>query len=190
MKYFRVVTLLCFVYLCQVTLYAEQIEQTQAIGNKDKKLQVLEKTMIKTTDGEEIHVVRTAKGLLFKEYQGKIVLLEAFGHSCPPCQASIPGYNTLQKKYNNDIVVIAVEAWGLDRDGLKRFITQHGIQYKTVAKADSGKIMVFIKQLTGWTPNIGVPYLILFSKSGEIVKDLIPQKLPESYVERLIQELL
>jgi len=73
---------------------------------------------------------------------------------------------------------------------LLKHAKQYKIQYKTVAKADSGKIITFMKQLTGWTPNIGVPYLMLFDRSGKIVKDVIPQKLPESYVEHLIQGLL
>jgi len=76
----------------------------------DRKIQIFDQTTMKSIDGDEIHVARTNKGLLFKEFQGKVVLLEAFGNSCPPCRASIPGYNTLQKKYKNDIVVIAVEA--------------------------------------------------------------------------------
>ena len=120
----------------------------------------------------------------------KIVLLEVFGHSCPPCKASIPGYNRLQKKYQKDVLVIAIEGWGSDNAGLKRYAHTHNIHYKAVSTADSGKIIPFIGKLTGWNLNMGVPYLMLFSRGGVLAKDVPPQGLPEEHVNGMIQQLL
>ncbi len=129
-------------------------------------------------------------GLVFKGYEDKIVLLEAFGHSCPPCKASIPGYNRLQKKYQKDIVIFAIEVWGSDNSGLKLYAQQHGIQYKAVSKASSGKIIRFMQNMTGWVTGLGVPYLMLFNKGGVLTKDVPPQSLPEAHVNNLIKGLL
>ena len=152
--------------------------------------QVLDQTTIKTIDGEMIHVERTKNGLIFKGYEDKIVLLEVFGHSCPPCKASIPGYNRLQKKYQKEVVVIAIEVWGSDNAGLTQYVNAHSIQYKAVAKDHSGKIVSFIGNLTGWNLNFGVPYLLLFSRGGALAKDVPPQGLPEAHVDNLIKGLL
>jgi len=177
MKYIRVI--FGFMFFLQVSVCAEVIQE-----------KVLEQTQIKTVDGEIIHISRTKKGLIFKGYEDKIVLLELFGHSCPPCKASIPGYNRLQKKYKNDIVIIAIEAWGSDNPGLKKYAKKHGIQYKAVPSADAGKMVSFVGKMTGWNPGLGVPYLLLFTRGGALIKDVTPQMLPEAHVDSLIRELM
>ncbi len=151
---------------------------------------VLDQTTIQTTEGEIIHIDRTKNGFIFRGYEEQIILLETFGHSCRPCKVLIPLYNRLQKKYQKNVVVIAIEVWGSDSKGLKQYADKHGIHYKAVAKVNSGKIISFIKQLTGWNPGVGVPYLMLFSPGGTIVKDIPAQTIYQSYVESLIQELL
>jgi len=178
MKHYKLITILAFLSLFQLSLYAETLHE------------VLEKTTIQTVGGEKIQIERMRDGLVFKGYEDKIVLLEAFGHSCPPCKASIPGYNRLQKKYQKDIVVIAIEVWGSDNSGLKQYAEQNSIQYKAVSKASSGKMIRFMQNLTGWVPGLGVPYLMLFQKGGVLAKDVPPHGLDEAYVEGLIQKLL
>ena len=151
--------------------------------------QVLDQTTIKTVDGEVIHVDRTKNGLIFKGYEDKIVLLEAFGHCCPPCKAAIPGYNRLHKKYQKDVVIIAIEVWGSDNAGIKQYADTFGMHYKAVSKVDSGNIVSFMGKLTGWHPGVGVPYILLFDRGGILVKDVPPQLFPEEYVESLIRSL-
>jgi thiol-disulfide isomerase/thioredoxin len=151
---------------------------------------VLDQTAVTTISGERIPVVLTSEGLQFKGYENKIVLLEAFGHSCPPCRASIPGYNRLQQKYDKEIVIIAVEAWHQDPAALKKLVKQLRITYRVVSTKDSGKILAFMQRMTGWNTNIGVPYLMIFAKGGKLVKDVAPQRLPESYVEEEIKKII
>jgi len=148
-----------------------------------------EQTTIKTVDGSSIKVTLLPKGLHFKGYEKKIVLLEFFGHSCPPCRAAIPGYNRLQKKYADDVTVIAIESWGLQKEKLQRFVEQMGIDYKVAATTDAGKMFKFVGKLTGWAPKYGVPFLILFAPGGKLVKYLPPGKFDESYVEKSISQI-
>ena len=202
MRYNKLTVILGLISLLQLSGHAKQVTDIQTVtSNKvtksstlqqhiSSKPMVLDQTTIKTIDGEVIHVDRTKDSLIFKGYEDKIVLLEAFGHSCPPCKAAIPGYNRLQKKYYKDVVVIAIEVWGSDNTGLRQYANTLGIHYKAVAKVNSGKMVSFIGKLTGWNPGMGVPYLILLSRGGTIAKDVPPQRLPESHVESLIQELL
>jgi len=187
MRYHKLTLILAFASLLYLPGHAKQVTKIQAETAQQK---VLDQTTIKTVDGEVIHVDRTKNGLIFKGYEDKIVLLEVFGHSCPPCKASIPGYNRLQKKHQKDVVIIAIEVWGSDNAGLKKYANKFGIHYKAVAKVNSGKMVSFIGKLTGWNPGVGVPYLLLFSPGGVLAKDVPPQTLPESHVESLIQGLL
>jgi len=185
MRYNKLTAILVFMGLLYLPGYA-----TQAVKPSTVQQQVLDQTTIKTIDGEVIHVDRTKNGLIFKGYEEKIVLLEVFGHSCPPCKAAIPGYNRLQKKHQKDVIVIAIEVWGSDNAGLKQYANTHGIHYKAVSKADSGKMVSFIGKMTGWHPGVGVPYILLFDRGGILVKDVPPQRFPEAHVDGLIQNLL
>ncbi len=167
-----------------MTLLSSAAESTAA-SNK-----VLDRTVVTTISGERIPVLLTSEGLRFEGYENKIVLLEAFGHSCPPCRASIPGYNRLQQKYADEIVIIAVEAWRQDPDALKQLAQQLHIAYRVVSTKESGKLLAFMQRMTGWNTNIGVPYLMIFAKGGKLVKDVAPQRLPESYVEQEIGRII
>lgn len=184
MRYTKLTVILAFSMLLQLSVHAKQMTEIQT------RSMVLDQTTITTIDGEVIHVDRTKNGLKFKGYEDKIILLEMFGHSCPPCKASIPGYNRLQKKYQKDVVVIAIEVWGSDTTGLKKYAKAHGIRYKAIAKSNSGKMVSFIGKLTGWNLNLGVPYLMLLSRGGVLAKDVPPQGLPEAHVDGLIKGLL
>ena len=146
-------------------------------------------TTINTVNGEKIAVSLTPNRLHFQGMEKKIILLEFFGHSCPPCRASIPGYNTLQKKYADDVAVIAVESWRLNKAQLQTYVKQHKITYKVVATSDAGKIFAFVQKMTGWNPNYGVPFLMVFAPGGKLAKALPPGGLNEPYVEKLIEEL-
>ena len=185
MRYMKLAGILGIALLLQVSVYAGIAEKVPSSQQK-----MVDQTDIRTIDGEVIHVVRTKNGLRFQGYEDKIVLLEAFGYRCPPCKASIPGYNRLQQRYRKDVVIIAVEAWGANNKVFKQFVQTHKIGYKAVSTGDSGKILSFMGKLTGWHPGLGVPYLLLFDRGGILAKDVPPQMLPEAHVEHLIKELL
>jgi len=149
---------------------------------------VLASTTIVTTNGKTIQVDKTAGGLVFHGYEGKIVLLEAYGDSCPHCQDAIPAYNNLKTKYPNDVYVIALETYGnLDNAGLQQYAKTHNIQYDTVAKQNAGELLSFMHSLIGSTPP-GVPYLTVHSRNGDLAEYIFAPDL--NYVENLIQGLL
>ena len=178
MKYNKLILTFWLLALFGLSLYAKE------------NLTSLEHTTIKTIDGEVIDVSRTKKGLVFKGYEDKIILLEMFGYGCPPCKAAIPAYKRLQEKYKKDIVVIAIEVWGSDDAKLKKYAKSYGLDYKAISKVNSGKMVSFVSKLTGWGIGTGVPYLMLLSRGGDIAKDVPPQIFPEAYVDGLIKELL
>jgi len=147
-------------------------------------------TTITTTEGKKIRIDRIPDGLIFEGYENKIVLLEVYGHSCPHCIASIPGYNRLQAKYPEDVYVIAIESYGLNDTELKQYVIDHTMHYSTVSKAKSGNIINFISILTGWSPGIGVPWLTIYGRDGKIAADPMLGDIQENTVDTIIHGLL
>ncbi len=151
---------------------------------------VLSSTTITTTNGEVIRVDQTANGFIFEGHENQIVLLEVYGHDCPHCIDSIPGYNSLQNKYPNDVYVVTIQSYDtMNNAGLQQYVNTHGIQYDTVSKENSGAMLPYIQNLTGYNLE-GVPYLMVFSRDGDLAEALPPQDLPITYVDGLIQGLL
>ena len=144
--------------------------------------QVLDSTTVVTTAGQTIRVDKTADGFIFQGYEGKIVLLEVYGDTCPHCIEAIPAYNRLQAKYPNDVFVIALESYGtLMNAGLS--------QYAIVPKANTGNMFPFIRDLTGYNLE-AVPYLMILSRDGGLVYNQILADFPEAEIDSLIQQLL
>ena len=152
---------------------------------------VLESTTVVTTSGKTIRVDRTASGLVFQGNEGKIVLLEIYGDTCPFCVDAIPKFNRLQAKYPNDVYVIAMESYGrLNNAGLQQYVISNGIQYDTVAMENSGNMFTFIQTLTGYTINQGVPALLILERDGDLAEYIPPSVPNEAYIDSLIQGLL
>jgi thiol-disulfide isomerase/thioredoxin len=144
--------------------------------------QVLGSTSIVTTKGETIQVDKTATGFIFHGYEGKIVLLEVYGDTCPHCVEAIPAYNRLQAKYPDDVVIIALESYGsLNNAGRQ--------QYITIPKAKTGSMFSFIQSLTGYNRQ-AVPYLMIFDRNGNKVYNKILANFPENDIDNRIQQLL
>ncbi len=147
-------------------------------------------TTVTTIEGKKVRVDRIPGGLVFEGAQDKVVLFEIFGHSCPHCVASIPGLKNLRTKYaDKDLLIIAVETYGLSNSELKQYVADHSINYTAVAKENEGKIELFAGQLTGGASYGGVPYMMVFSKQGELV-DTHLGDLDEASTDALIQSLL
>jgi hypothetical protein len=77
--------------------------------------------------------------------------------------------------------VIALESYGTLNNADKQ-------QYITIPKANTGKMFVFIRDMTGYNRE-AVPYLMIFDRSGKLVYDKILANFPEAEIENWIQSL-
>ena len=182
MKYNKLAASLFFAGMLLLSGCGSSDESTTPPAQTPPASEVLDSTTITSTAGEVIKVNQTANGFIFEGYEGKIVLLEVYGDTCPHCVESIPAYNSLQAKYPNDVVIIALESYGT--------LTNAGLQqYITIPKANTGNMFPFITELTGYNLQ-AVPYLMVLSRDGGIVYDAILANFPAGEIDALIQQLL
>jgi len=142
---------------------------------------------LKTIEGKTIHIVGTDKGFSIPEYKGKIMFVEFWGTHCPPCIISIPHYIELQKKYKDDLAMLAVEVQSTPKDKLKAFVKAKGINYDIVEYRDGYTFVEYITQRAGWKGSI--PLLLILDQDG-VVQIVQPGLIPQANLEKVIQDMI
>jgi thiol-disulfide isomerase/thioredoxin len=121
-----------------------------------------------TTDNKSISIIDTKKGLDFKEFKGKAVILVLFGHRCPPCIREIPSFIKLTKNHPNNLAIVALEAQNFPEDEVKEFQIEHKMNYNVVAGINHHDFITYISERAGYSTGIPLPLLISIDKEGEV----------------------
>lgn len=96
-----------------------------------------------------------------KDLQGKIIVVEYWGITCPPCIRAIPHTTELAKKYGHDkLAIIANQVWGASDGQVKQVWQKH---------AKTNHVMVVNRgTLPGFNPR-GVPSAAMFDHTGKFI---------------------
>ncbi len=137
-----------------------------------------------TVDGEIIEARTTLTGIDFKDYKGKVVLVDIFATWCPPCIKGIPDMNKLKEKYDGKFEIISV----LFQDNktieeMQAFKKEHNIKYPIAIGDVNAK---FAKELGEVTK---VPEYYLYDKDGNYIKKFVGEtdkSLFERYIDKAI----
>lgn len=101
----------------------------------------------------------------FKEWQGKVLVINFWATWCPPCLKEMPEFEALQNDYAKkglQIVGIALD----DADPVKEFINSKKITYPILLGADQGtKIAHDLGNIVNT-----VPFTVIINKQGQVVK--------------------
>jgi thiol-disulfide isomerase/thioredoxin len=141
-----------------------------------------------TTDNKTITINDTKKGLDFKEFKGKAVLLTLFGHRCPPCIREIPAFVTLTKNHPTDLAIVSIESQNYPEDEVKEFQEEHNMNYNVIAGINHNDFISYISGRAGYTSGIPLPLLIAIDKYGE-VQNIHAGELTLDELEILVKDL-
>ena len=96
-----------------------------------------------------------------KKFEGQVVLVDFFYKACYPCIKSLPTIQALNEKYKNKgLQVIGIDPYDKKEDGIKIFISKHGITYIVLL---SGKEILRDYHVSAF------PTLYLIDKNGKII---------------------
>jgi thiol-disulfide isomerase/thioredoxin len=114
------------------------------------------------SDGKVYELIADYRGLKFKGYEDKIILLDFFATWCPPCRAEMPHLVNLQKKYGDRIQIFSVlMEENKENSELTDFIKEFELNFPIL----NSKENFFLSQALGGIKSL--PTLVVYDKSGE-----------------------
>ncbi len=106
-----------------------------------------------------------SKPQAFKQWQGKVIVLNFWATWCPPCREEMPELSELYSQYQNKNVIIlgvAIDEMAL----VKEFNTEAKISYPLLIAEESG-----MEIASGLGNNKGVlPYTVIINVDGSVAK--------------------
>lgn len=128
--------------------------------------------------------MRNGESFTLSEQKGKVVLVDIWSTSCPPCVKEIPNLKKIydSKKENGfEIISISLDD---DEEKVNQFLTQHPMTWKTVFSGKGWKDPVAKLYKVSWIPSLWLVdkkgVLRYFDYRGEDLKAAIEELLNES----------
>jgi len=105
------------------------------------------------------------KRSIFSEYKGKVLVLDFYATWCIPCRDSVPHLIGLQKKYEDQgLVVVGLNVGGPgDDQKVPEFARDFGIQY-ALAEPDDDLVTFLLGD------NDGIPQTFVFDRQGQLIE--------------------
>ncbi len=140
--------------------------------------------MLHTTDGNEILLTATPKGIIFKGYEGKVVLLDFFATWCPPCRAEIPHLADIQNAYKGQVQIIGI-LMEENKDDLEiqKFEQEFGMNFPV---ANSPENFILSDALGGIR---SLPTMVMYDTNGDYFTHYVGAA-PQEMIEADIQKAL
>ncbi len=140
-----------------------------------------------TVQGSTITIQERSNGLVFPQYQGKIVLLEIFGQNCHFCKEEFPKINSLKQRYGDRIQIIGVQAQEpMSQADLLNFTQQFQLNFPVIPKNEATPILLSLQNKYEWS---GVLPVLQFIKDGVTEMTLKGDILPYQELDKMLQEL-
>lgn len=137
---------------------------------------------------KEINIIDSDESFTVANNKGKIVVINFWYTSCTPCVAELPYFDKVYKKYQDDVVVIAIHSGGLyesDPDGVKEFINTQFKDFTIIFGYDD--VLAPYYEILGGTG--AYPMTLIIDQDG-MVSYNNPGSITESELENEINKLL
>ncbi len=129
---------------------------------------------LKSIDGRSVHLAAL---------RGKVVLLNFWGVTCPPCRREMPLLQAAYTRYRQrGLVILGLEAQGTDRQSVAAFASERGITYPMLLDAAGpGESAYGIKDL---------PVSFLVDRNGVVREAALAPFLDAAPLQKAIEQLL
>jgi len=122
---------------------------------------------LKSIEGDFYDINITASTITLKEFPNKVIMLDFFSTTCPPCIAELPELAKLQETFSDSLQIIGIES-GTKKDDKKmqKFVNKHNLNYPVFGLETSEDLIQFVLNNTKW--NGALPFKLLYHSRGTL----------------------
>ncbi len=122
---------------------------------------------LKSIEGDLYTFNMDKTNLTIKEFPNKVILLDLFSTTCPPCIHELPTLTKLQEAAHDEIQIIGLEsASKKDDKKMQKFADKHELNYPIFGFKESSKLIEFVLKNTKW--NGALPFKLLYHSKGTL----------------------
>ncbi len=122
---------------------------------------------LKSIEGDLYTFNMTDSNLTIKEFPNKVIMIDFFSSTCPPCIKELPELTKLQETFSETIQIMGIES-GLKKDNAKmqKFADKYNLNYPVFGLEESGELIQFVLNQIQW--NGALPYKLLYHSNGTL----------------------
>ena len=122
---------------------------------------------IKSIEGDLYDINITNSTISIKEFPNKVIMVDFFSTTCPPCIKELPELTKLQETFRDDIQIIGIEsASKKDDKKMQEFAAKHDLNYPVFSLKESGDLIQFALENSKW--NGALPFKLLYHPRGSL----------------------
>lgn len=145
--------------------------------------------VLTSTDNKQFIVKKDGTGFVLENAKGKVVIFDIFATWCPPCQASASHLTSLQEKYKDDVIVIAITIEeNIPNTKLEEFKKEYNANYIIVNSDRNRPLVNEIALALELGSRFPIPIMALY-KDGKAINHYVGE-VQEEFVESDIKRAL
>ena len=122
---------------------------------------------MKSIEGDLYDLEITDSTIKLKDFPNKIILLDFFSKTCPPCLKELPELTKLQEKFHEKLQIIGIEsASKKDDKEMLKFFKKYDLNYPVFGLKESEDLIQFALDNTKW--NGALPFKLLYDSKGNL----------------------
>ncbi len=154
-----------------------------------KKVLSSNEFILTSTDNKQYTVKKKADGFVVEGEKGKVIIFDIFATWCPPCRASVTHLTSIQNKYKDNVVVIAITIEeNITNEKLKEFKKQYNADYAIVNSKSNRPLINEITLALKLGKRFPIPIMALYL-DGKVINHYIGE-VQEEFVESDIKRAL
>lgn len=114
-------------------------------------------------------VKKESDGFSVADAEGKVIIFNIFATWCPPCQAEATHLTSLQERYKDELLILAISVEeSIPDTKLQSFRSEFNAQYPIINSAENRSFIDAIASKLNIGKNVGIPLIVLY-KDGKFL---------------------
>ena len=145
--------------------------------------------ILTSTNNTQYIVKKEGTGFVVENTKGKVIIFDIFATWCPPCRASAKHLTSLQNKYKDDLVIIAITIENdISNAKLQEFKKEYNAEYTIVNSPSNRPLVNAITTELKLGERFPIPIMALY-KDGKFITHYVGE-VQEEFVESDIKRAL